>query len=119
VDVAYSNSARLEGHRRLEPSPGEQSSSASSRSCRETETTADSDKQRRDRGTGHFAQTDGRPKSANGDQWIVEPDVGRVANGIPARVDRIRALGNALVPQIAEWIGHQIMSYELDNAAVA
>lgn len=34
-------------------------------------------------------------------QWTVEPDVGRVANGIPARVDRLRGLGNAIVPQVA------------------
>lgn len=33
--------------------------------------------------------------------WASEPDVGRVANGIPARVDRLRCLGNALVPQVA------------------
>ena len=37
--------------------------------------------------------------------WGVEPDVGRVANGIPKRVDRIRGLGNAIVPQIAKQIG--------------
>lgn len=32
-------------------------------------------------------------------RWAVEPDVGRVANGVPNRVDRIKALGNAVVPQ--------------------
>ena len=31
--------------------------------------------------------------------WSVEPDVGRVAHGVPNRVDRIRCLGNAVVPQ--------------------
>jgi DNA (cytosine-5)-methyltransferase 1 len=31
--------------------------------------------------------------------WAVEPNVGRVANGVPHRVDRLRALGNAVVPQ--------------------
>lgn len=32
-------------------------------------------------------------------QWAVEPDVGRVANGVPSRVDRLKCLGNAVVPQ--------------------
>ena len=31
--------------------------------------------------------------------WEVEPDVGRVADGVPRRVDRLRSLGNAVVPQ--------------------
>ena len=34
----------------------------------------------------------------NGECWPVEPGVGRVANGIPRRVDRLRCLGNAVVP---------------------
>ena len=38
-----------------------------------------------------------------------EPDVGRVANGVPNRVDRIKALGNAVVPQIPEMIGRAIL----------
>lgn len=33
--------------------------------------------------------------------WAVEPDVGRVANGVPSRVDRLKCLGNAVVPQQA------------------
>jgi DNA (cytosine-5)-methyltransferase 1 len=44
--------------------------------------------------------------------WSVEPDVGRVAHGIPARVDRVSKLGNAVVPQIPEMIGHAILAYE-------
>lgn len=36
-----------------------------------------------------------------GDWWEAEPDVGRVVNGVPARVDRLRALGNAVVPEQA------------------
>jgi DNA (cytosine-5)-methyltransferase 1 len=42
-------------------------------------------------------------------QWGAEPDVGRVAHGVPARVDRLRSLGNAVVPQIPEIIGRAIM----------
>ena len=37
--------------------------------------------------------------------WAAEPSVGRVANGIPKRVDRLKGLGNAIVPQIAMQIG--------------
>jgi DNA (cytosine-5)-methyltransferase 1 len=37
----------------------------------------------------------------NAKQWHVEPAVDRVADGIPDRVDRIKALGNAIVPQVA------------------
>ena len=40
--------------------------------------------------------------------WETEPDVGRMADGIPNRVDRLRGLGNAVVPQVAEYIGRLI-----------
>ena len=54
----------------------------------------------------------GRPAIAWGERghWLVEPDVGRVADGVPARVDRLRSLGNAVVPQIPEIIGRAIMA---------
>lgn len=42
-------------------------------------------------------------------EWCTEPSVGRVVDGISNRVDRLRGLGNAVVPQIAEWIGQRIM----------
>ena len=45
-------------------------------------------------------------------QWGTEPDVGRVAYGIPARVDRLTRLGNAVVPQVAEVWGRLIMEAE-------
>ena len=44
--------------------------------------------------------------------WGVEPDVGRVAHGVPSRVDRLRSLGNAVVPQVVEVIGRAIMAAE-------
>ncbi|MCF1431348.1 MAG: DNA (cytosine-5-)-methyltransferase [Shewanella sp.] len=43
--------------------------------------------------------------------WEAEPTVGRVANGIPNRVDRIKALGNAVVPQIPQIIGEMILYF--------
>lgn len=48
-------------------------------------------------------------------QWAVEPNVGRVAHGVPRRVDRLRGLGNAVVPQVAEYIGRLIMQKEEDS----
>ena len=47
--------------------------------------------------------------------WRSEPDVGRVANGVPDRVDRLKALGNAVVPQAAEWIGKRIIEAEAEG----
>lgn len=38
---------------------------------------------------------------ADGRLWATEPGVGRVVDGLPCRVERIRALGNAVVPQQA------------------
>ena len=44
--------------------------------------------------------------------WRIEPRVGRVANGIPNRVDRLKSLGNAIVPQIIYHIGLAILKEE-------
>lgn len=46
--------------------------------------------------------------------WAAEPDVGRVANGIPSRVDRLKCLGNAVVPQQAYPI-FKALKEELDR----
>ena len=40
--------------------------------------------------------------------WATEPDVGRMAHGVPSRMDRLRALGNAVVPQCAYEVGLRI-----------
>jgi DNA (cytosine-5)-methyltransferase 1 len=49
------------------------------------------------------------------DWWTTEPNVGRVANGVSGRVDRLKQLGNALVPQIVTIIGSAILEAENDN----
>ena len=49
--------------------------------------------------TFHSSECDSQRFPA--DYWLSEPDVGRVANGIPSRVDRLKGLGNAIVPQCA------------------
>ena len=59
---------------------------------------------------GHHRVTGGR---IGGDEsnhnWATEPNVGRVAHGVPARVDRLKGLGNAIVPQVAQYIGRHLL----------
>jgi|9_EtaG_2_1085328.scaffolds.fasta_scaffold02144_2 DNA (cytosine-5)-methyltransferase 1 len=54
-------------------------------------------------------------KYKNENWWSVEPRVGRVVNGISNRVDRIKGLGNAIVPQIAYQIGLAILEAEKEE----
>ena len=49
---------------------------------------------------------------ARGSYWFPEPDVGRVANGIPSRAHRLKCLGNAVVPPIPRVIGEAIIKHE-------
>jgi DNA (cytosine-5)-methyltransferase 1 len=54
-----------------------------------------------------------RQKGLGGKWWESEPRVGRVAHGIPKRVDRLKTLGNAVVPHIPYYIGQAIVeSYQ-------
>lgn len=54
-----------------------------------------------------------QPTAFGSDWWHAEPNVARVANGVPDHVDRVKALGNAVVPQIPELIGRAIMAIEV------
>lgn len=55
------------------------------------------------------AATKERARSADGDRWSSPPDVCRVDVRVPDWSHRITAIGNAIVPQIAEAIGRMIM----------
>ena len=46
----------------------------------------------------------------------VEPDIPRVAEKIPDRVNRLKALGNSIVPQVIYHIGMAILEEERKNA---
>ena len=52
------------------------------------------------------------PDARASQPWVLgwEDGVGRVATAVPARVDRLHGLGNAVVPQIPEIIGRAILS---------
>ncbi len=43
------------------------------------------------------------------DQWKSEPALDRVVPRFPAQLDELEHLGNAVVPQVAEWLGRRIM----------
>lgn len=49
--------------------------------------------------------------------WPTEPGICGVSNGVPDRVDRLRCLGNAVVPVIAEYIGRLIMDLDREVSA--
>lgn len=68
--------------------------------------------QRESNGGGSGEGTRSRPQRGLGSfdrWWEVEPAMGRVADGVPKRVDRLRGLGNAVVPQVAELVGRMVV----------
>lgn len=47
----------------------------------------------------------------NFDWWKVEPSICRVANGVSNRVDKLQCLGNAVIPQVAEYVGQCVLEH--------
>ena len=64
--------------------------------------------------TNSNGKTSGFNHGSEGEEgwWDVEPNVGRVAHGISKRVDRLKSLGNSLIPQIPYYIGQSIIQSE-------
>lgn len=62
-------------------------------------------------------QSGGAGRGLSAGRWQAEPNVGRVAARVPARVDRLRGLGNAVVPQVAEVVGRVLLSIHADLGA--
>jgi DNA (cytosine-5)-methyltransferase 1 len=124
-NLANPNGARCkQGNKKMEGGPPEQPDGSS---VQPGETTANANSERsQGRLQDRIIGSQGREKQGErqsgecGDgggwfrkvQWAPESSVGRVANGIPRRVDRLKCLGNAVVPQIPEIIGRAIMEIE-------
>ena len=115
-DVADTDSWQSRSRNESEPRKKKQSE-LSSNSTSERGVLADTDSQRQQEQCWSVTAEENRNKlecsrlQTRG-YWDFEPNVGRVANGIPNRVDRLRGLGNAIVPQIAYQIGKAIMEAE-------
>jgi len=57
----------------------------------------------------------GRYSSFDSSWWQSEPELGRVAHGVPGRVHRLKALGNSIVPKIVQEIGNAIIEAEKEK----
>lgn len=117
--VAYCQRWRYDGRGSSEtsfhgtkPNPSIERSSCAVEAQGLRQADADSGRKRRHQGMrvgspmeqGRQAEARNRPRKARIERpnpWTVEPGVLRVANGISHRVDRIRGLGNSVVPQVA------------------
>ena len=118
-DVADPNQPRLQGRLRhlLRERAGQRAVGPSGSQVPDADSGGQQERAQLD-GDQAQAAADGSPcrRHSDGcgcaDWWLTEPDVGRVANGVPTRVDRLKGLGNAVVPQIPEIIGAAIMNYE-------
>lgn len=60
-------------------------------------------------GSRHLQEASIPGSSPGGSHWANEPPLDRMADGVPRQLDRLRVLGNAIVPQVAEFIGKLIM----------
>jgi DNA (cytosine-5)-methyltransferase 1 len=81
--------------------PDRQMRSVACGASEQPENLADTDSAQRE---GNQCSKRGTAERANTSQpswWASEPDVGRVADGVAARVDRLKAIGNGQVPIVA------------------
>jgi DNA (cytosine-5)-methyltransferase 1 len=104
--VANTDNMGLEGRQRasLSERPGERIARASGAPVHDTSV------QRLSNGaTGEVGEPGAKPEPERSDWWLSEPDVGRVANGVPNRSHRLKALGNAVVPAVVTLWGKAIM----------
>ena len=92
--VAYSNEFRIQSKQELSTWKAKRIDSG----CNEMAYTNSAQCQRNGRSERAFAQ---HANTCRTSWWDIEPNVGRVADGVAARVDRLKAIGNGQVPAVA------------------
>ena len=88
---------------------------ASQEQITENKILADTNSAQLKRNGGTFGILTQYADSVSASWWGAEPELGRVANGIPDRSHRLKGLGNAVVPQIPELIGRAILAQHPTN----
>ena len=117
-DMAYAKSVRRDGRPtvfRREGQAGESFGAVRGESGRQGEDVAYAERERgrlRDSKREDAEDVGESPIGQESGWWLTEPNVGRVANGVPSRVDRLKGLGNAVVPAVVTWVGRRIMEAE-------
>lgn len=119
--LAYPNSARRrESNQEMERGSSKQSDSSSVQSSQDVSNTNVTRLERwlsdgiassqgwEESSDGCTTERSVRWRRGRNGEWTSEPSVGRVVDGFPGRVDRLKQLGNAVVPQIPELIGRAI-----------
>ena len=106
-DVAYADQPRLQGRSSRRVLPQRQTPDGHGRQ-------GSGGNRRRNGGTKPYMGllADGLSAGLSGYQWLEEPGIGRIATGIPDRAKKLKALGNSIVPAIAEVIGNAIITSE-------
>ena len=101
-DVAYANMQHGErGSESRQSEREERKTRTESSGCGSDVADFDSSGFKDASGCKEIAQCGWKRTFSRSSWWDVEPAVGRVANGVSNRVDRLRGLGNAVVPQVA------------------
>ena len=118
--VAHSNSARLEEHGELLTTiPERPSATASDQEPEEAGSVPNANKTRLQaqprRTDVPGSESNPHELASCGSWWRTEPDVGRVADGVAARVDRLSALGNGQVPAVVRLAWHTLHGRIMDR----
>ena len=128
-NVSNANDSRLERHGEFTEHPTKEGRTNTQRQSSESDSTtnlSDSERVGRETGSAEHGNFARRESSSESDRcsntrqdetfaegwWESEPQVGRLAHGIPHRVSQLSSLGNSVVPQVVKEIGLAIMEAE-------